>query len=156
VIRRTDRPLFLVGRNFPQHLLVGASELLACTDGSYESNELAPAAHAWAETLGLGLRVAMVAHPLDIETAETSEALLRSLAAQFDGSENVQATLVRRRFVAGAIADLADELPAAVIGLNCHARSGSARFALGSVTMAVVQFASCPVLVTHRHDTERG
>jgi len=34
--------------------------------------------------------------------------------------------------------------------MNAHARSGLERFALGSVTMAVVQFAPCPVLVTHR------
>jgi nucleotide-binding universal stress UspA family protein len=150
VIRRANRPMFLVGRNCRSDFLERSAQFLACTDGSYESEELAPAAREWSEILGLELRVAMVAHPLDVESAETSDTLLRSLAAEFGDPDRIKATMVRRRFVAGALADLADELPAAVIGLNCHARSGLARFALGSVTMGVLQFAPCPLLVTHR------
>jgi nucleotide-binding universal stress UspA family protein len=150
VISRANRPMFLVGRNCRPDFLSRSSELLACTDGSYESEELAPAAREWAEVLGLELRVAMVAHPLDVESAETADVLLRSLAAEFGDPDRIKATMVRRRFVAGAIADLADDLPAAIIGMNSHARHGFARFALGSVTMAVLQFASCPLLVAHR------
>jgi len=150
VISRADRPMFLVGRNCRPDFLSRSSQLLACTDGSYESEDLSPAAREWASILGLDLRIAMVAHPLDVESAETSEVLLRSLAAEFGDPDEIKATMVRRRFVAGAIADLADELPAALIGMNCHARTGLTRFALGSVTMAVLQFASCPLLVTRR------
>lgn len=150
VIRRAERPMFLVGRSCRPDFLTRSTQFVACSDGSYESKELAPAAREWAALLGLELRVAMVAHPLDVESAETSDALLRSLAAQFGEPDEVKATMVRRRFVAGALGDLADDLPAAILGMNCHARSGMARFALGSVTMAVLQFAPCPVLVTHR------
>ncbi|MGO9877529.1 MAG: universal stress protein [Acidimicrobiia bacterium] len=150
VIRRSDRPMLLVGRNCEAEFLDRSSHLLACADGSEESNGLAPAALEWAELLGLDLRVAFVAHPLDVESAEHSDALFDAMATQFALSDRTAATIIPSQYVAGALADYANELPAALIGLNCHARSGLARFALGSVTMGVLHLVSCPLLVSHR------
>jgi nucleotide-binding universal stress UspA family protein len=153
VIRRSDRPVLLVGRNCRADFLERSSRLLACCDGSEESGGLAPAARAWADLLDLELRIAVVTHPLDVGSAEHCDALLQSVVAQFEGVKPAAATMIRSRFVAGAIADYADELPAALVGLNCHGRTGLARFALGSVTMGVLHLAPCPLLVTHRvHD----
>ena len=53
-------------------------------------------------------------------------------------------------YVAGALADFADDLPAAMIVASSHARTGLARVALGSVTMAVLHQATCPLLVDAR------
>jgi nucleotide-binding universal stress UspA family protein len=39
--------------------------------------------------------------------------------------------------------------------MNCHGRTGLARFALGSTTMGVLQLASCPLLVSVAHSTGR-
>ena len=68
--------MLLVGRNCRTDFLARSSHLVACADGSEESNELVPAAQEWAELLGLDLRVAVVTHPLDVESAEHSDALL--------------------------------------------------------------------------------
>jgi nucleotide-binding universal stress UspA family protein len=149
VIRRSDRPMLLVGRNCRPDFLGRSSHFVACADGSEDSNELAPAAREWTELLGLDLRVAVVTHPLDVESAEHSDALLGAMAAQFALADRAATTMIRSRYVAGALADYADELPAALVGMNCHARSGLARFALGSVTMAVLHLVSCPLLVAH-------
>jgi nucleotide-binding universal stress UspA family protein len=150
VIRRSDRPVLLVGRNCRTDFLDRSSHLVACADGSDESDELAPATKAWAEQLGLDLRVAVVVHPLDVESAEHSGTLLGSMATQFGGIVPADATMIRSSFPAGALADYAEELPAALVAMNSHARSGLARFALGSTTMSVLHLASCPLLVTHR------
>jgi nucleotide-binding universal stress UspA family protein len=149
VIGRTDRPILLVGRNCRPESL-DRSRLLVCADGSDECpKRLAPAARDWAQMLGLEVHVGRVTHPLDVDSAERSDVLLDELAAQFGVSGRSHATIVRSRFVAGALADLADDLPAAIAATHSHARRGLNRFALGSVTMGVVHLASCPVLVTH-------
>jgi nucleotide-binding universal stress UspA family protein len=149
VIRRADRPTLLVGRNCRTDFLDRSSHLVACTDGSEGAMELAPVAREWADLLGLDVRVAAVRHPLDVESAEHSDALLASMVAEFGGRDPSEATLIRSSYPAGALADYADELPAALLGMNSHARAGFPRLALGSVTMGVLHLASCPLLVTH-------
>ena len=148
VIRRGDRPVILVGRNCRTDFLDRSTHLVACSDGD-DSNELAPATRAWAELLGLDLRVVVVVHPLDVESAEHS-GTLGEMATRFGGLVPSNATMIRSSFPSGALADYADELPAAILAMNCHARSGLARFVLGSTTMSVLHLASCPLLVTHR------
>ncbi|MGO9875817.1 MAG: universal stress protein [Acidimicrobiia bacterium] len=151
VIRHAGRPMFLVGRNCRADFLERSSHLVVCTDGGGGSHELAPAAREWSELLGLDLRVGVVVHPLDVESAEHAEGLLGSIAAQFDG-EAVAPTMITSDYPAGALADFADELPAAIVAMSCHGRAGLARLALGSMTMGVLHLASCPLLVTHRED----
>ena len=149
VIRSGDRPVVLVGRHCRADFLDRSSHLVACSDGGDDSDDLAGAAKAWAAVLGLDVRVVMVIHPLDVESAEHPGAL-GAMAARFGGSLPSDATMIRSSFPSGALADYADELPAAILAMNCHARSGLARFALGSTTMSVLHLASCPLLVTHR------
>ena len=104
----------------------------------------------WAKLLGLEIRASTVIHPLDVARAEQADAVLAQVVEQFGGREHVEATMTQATYVAGALADLAGDLPAALIAMNCHARHGLARFALGSLTMSVLQKAPCPLLVTHR------
>lgn len=150
VIRRAACPVVLVGRHCRPDFLSGAPYLVAAADGSDHSEELAPAAREWAAMLGLDLRVVVVVHPLDVESAEHPLDLLAPVSENFGLEDRTKITMVRSNYPAGAIADFAEELPAALLGMNCHARTGLARFALGSVTMGALQLAHCPVLVTHR------
>jgi nucleotide-binding universal stress UspA family protein len=150
VIRRGDRPVLLVGRHCRPDFLERSSHLVACADGSDDSDDLVPATRAWADLLGLDLRVAVVVHPLDVESAEQSGTLLGAMAAKFGDAVPADATMIRSSSPAAALADYTEELPAALVAMNCHGRSGLARLALGSTTMGVLQLASCPLLVTHR------
>jgi nucleotide-binding universal stress UspA family protein len=147
VVRRADRPTLLVGRHCREDFLTGAPHLLACVDGSESSARLAPAASEWADRLGLDLHAAIVVHPLDIESAEHAEKLLGSIAEQLGGPDRVAANVLTSRYPEGALVDYADDLPAAIIAMNCHGRTGLARVALGSTTMGVLQKALCPLLV---------
>ena len=155
VMRRAERPTFLIGRHCQEDFLTNARYLLACSDGSESSAALAPTVIDWAERLGLDLHVATVVHPLDIESAEHSDVLLDPIVAQFGGPDRVAATMLTSSYPEGALADYAGDLRAAVIAMNSHCRTGLARFALGSTTMGLVHQAACPVLVTSEYSPER-
>ena len=55
--------------------------------------------------------------------------------------------LFRSSFIGGALADFAEEPAATLMVMAAHRHRGLARAALGSTTMAVLNVASCPVLV---------
>jgi nucleotide-binding universal stress UspA family protein len=61
----------------------------------------------------------------------------------------VQHDVLHAASAARAIASFADEKKATMIAMSTHGATGLRRVALGSVTMAVVHRATCPVLV-HR------
>jgi nucleotide-binding universal stress UspA family protein len=147
VVRRAERPTLLIGRHCHEDFFP-APNLLACVDGPESASRVAPAALDWAERLGLAVHAAVVVHPLDIESAEHPEVLLEPIVEQFGGPDHVKATMLTSRYPEGTLADYAAELPAAIIATNSHARTGLARFALGSTTMALLHQAPCPLLVT--------
>jgi nucleotide-binding universal stress UspA family protein len=147
VIQGTDRPVVLVGRHCRTDFLERGKDLLVCADRAEAAAGLAPAVRTWAEALDLHLRVAVVVHPLDVESAEHSEVVLGPVAQALGMPDTRDAHLLRANYVAGALADLADDLPAALLAINSHARAGLRRFSLGSETMAVLHLAPCPLLV---------
>ncbi len=148
VVRSGRRPVFLVGRHCSSEWPADAEHMVVAIDGSSVADPVVPAAVQWARALHLDVHVAMVVHPLDVDAATTSDVTLRAVVEQFV-AQGVHAipVFLRGSHVAGAIADYAAFRSAAMIVLNTHARAGAARFALGSVAMATVGIANCPVLV---------
>ena len=53
-----------------------------------------------------------------------------------------------------AIAGFAERLPAAMIAIATHGRSGLTRITMGSVATDVVRQAPCPVLITRPTDNQ--
>ena len=151
VVRHADRPTLLVGRNCRVDSLTGSDHMLVCVDGSDAAARIAPVANDWAERLKLDVHAAVVVHPLEVESAEHPEALMGGITEQFGGPDHVTATMLTSQYPAGALADYAKDLPAAVIAMRSHGRTGLSRIALGSTTMAVLHQAPCPVLVTCMH-----
>ena len=149
VIRRADRPMLLVGRRCREDFLTRGDHILACVDRSESSDRVAPVVLEWAERLELKIDAAVVIRPRDVENADDAEMLLHPIVDHFGGPDRVTATVLTNANVAGALADFADDLPAAMIAMNCYGRTGLARITLGSVTMAVLHLAACPLLVTH-------
>jgi nucleotide-binding universal stress UspA family protein len=138
----------LIGRHCREDLTLNAPNLLACVDGSATAGRIAPAATEWCERLGLDLHAAIVVHPLDLESAENPEALLAPILEPFGGHDRVTPKVLTSLYPEGALADYAADLPAAIIAINSHGRTGLARIALGSTTMALLNQAPCPLLVT--------
>jgi nucleotide-binding universal stress UspA family protein len=148
VLRNSVEPVVVVGRHCEPGWPPGISYVLVCVDGSTPDDPVVPVATRWAKALGLGVRVASVIHPLDIEGATTPNPVVEAITEQF-ASAGVDAATVNPRgwYVTGTIADLAHSLPAALIVMNTHGRTGRARMTLGSVAMGTVGLAPCPVLV---------
>lgn len=87
----------------------------------------------------------------EAEQQEAYDELTRTAAA-LTGCE------INRRIEVGDVATticrVAEELPAAVIVLGSHGRTGLKRIVMGSVSEHVVRHAPCPVLVVHERPTD--
>lgn len=149
VLHRSEGPVVLLGRRCGDGWPGDAHGVGVCIDGSLESEYIIEPACEWAPALGFGIEILTVIHPLDVLDAEHPETLfVPSLDLVRERGLDARTHLVRSRYPAAAIADLAESLPLAMLAMSTHARSGLERFALGSVTMGVLNMARCPVLVS--------
>jgi nucleotide-binding universal stress UspA family protein len=151
VVRDTHSPVLLVGRHCAPDWSPRAEHLVVCVDGSDAAEPHLESASEWAKALGLDVRVVMVTHPLDVESATHPNKVVEAITERFV-ARGVSATsvMLRGSYVAGTIADFANTLPASLIATGTRSRGGIKRVALGSVAMGVVSLAPCPVLVTPR------
>jgi nucleotide-binding universal stress UspA family protein len=148
IVRATPGPVLVVGRHCARDWRPTGEHLLLCVDGSERSAGIAADVWPWADLLGLDLDAAIVIHPLDVESAERPDALVAPITTRLRrGDRTPHVAVLRGSFTAGALADHADALPATLVAMASHGRTGFARLALGSVTTGVVNLARCPVLV---------
>jgi nucleotide-binding universal stress UspA family protein len=154
VARRATSPVLLVGPNCPPTADPTRGWAMLTLDGSAVSSTIAPLAIEWAHCFRMTPSIATVLEPLEAKDTR----MLPGETAEVVAVHSVAEELVREglhprwdvlhgRDVAVQIADCATRLPAAVILMSSHGRSGLARIALGSVAMSVVRRAPCPVLV---------
>jgi nucleotide-binding universal stress UspA family protein len=149
VIRNARRPVVLVGRHCSYDLPAPSRHLMACVDGSNVADPVLPIAAEWAAALTVDVHLTNVVHPLDVQDAVHPPAVIPAMIARLR-AEGVDATpvVLRRSYVPGALADYAGELPAALVVMTSHARTGFDRVALGSVAMGTLALSPCPVIVT--------
>jgi nucleotide-binding universal stress UspA family protein len=156
IARTIHAPMLLVG---PAADLDAGSRFdatVVCTDGSEVSNSIVPVVSVWIEALHLRAWVVQV---LDADVRQAledagesvnEENLVYSLARtlmNYDGA-GVNWDVLHGDSVAARIVDYAAHLPASLIAMATHGRSGLGRVALGSVAARVVHDAPCPALVT--------
>lgn len=149
VLRSTSRPVVLVG---PRATTPPAWDVLqvCVVTSSPESRRVVPVALAMARTLGARLWLTEVqparrlATPADVVEAGGLEAIAAVL--QRDGID-VEWEVFHGDDVVEELLRVRAELDASLLVTTTHARAGIARAALGSVTMALVHDAPCPVLV---------
>jgi nucleotide-binding universal stress UspA family protein len=159
VLCRSPDPLLLVGAACRSALLPGErGRLLVCSDGSTFSDAIISAAASSAAQLRMEPWVAEVVVP-DEEVAfpgqpvrnrevEAASARLADLAATLTTSETpARPQVLHGTPVSRSIVFFAGRLPATLIAMATHGRTGLARTAMGSVAADVVRHAPCPVLV---------
>ena len=154
VLKATDRPVLLVGRSARSIGSLDHRILVVSTDGSERSASIIDDAVAWATALQMSVRIVSVtrADGSPVGTADDRPVVerLESLAERFRAVDlEAQVERVDAKDAATGLVDLANRLPAAMIAMATHGRTGMARTALGSTAMKVVRDAPCPVLV-HR------
>lgn len=144
--REAHQPVLLVGPHNEVRLRDVERVVVPC-DGSHLSEAALPAAKAWADRLGVEL---WVVTSIDPGTAGRSGGAdpdgearyVRRIATELGASWEV----VHGSDVAKSLVQWAGP---AMIAMTTHGRSGLSRIALGSVTTAVVRWATGPVLVAN-------
>lgn len=166
VLARHPHPVFLVGPAYDPQRPVSFETLLLCLDGSEQSEAMVPHAAAWAEQLGMTIRILHVTPPPPAADAEippgrehdaeerrqhgeeTLGAYLSTQAARLSCGD-VRATwqVLVSDNPAAAICAAAAEAPGAIVALATRGYDDLRRLTLGSVAMSVAHDSPVPVLV---------
>ena len=145
VLRESASPILLLGRHCRAEWPDNFRKLVLCVDTEIATPAGETDAAEWAKKLGLDVHVTTVIRPLD---AGEPDALLDAIVGRMEAQGlSAHKQVLRSTYAAGAVADFADSIDADLVAMSSHARGGTARVALGSVTMGVVGMARCPVLV---------
>lgn len=153
VVRTLGEPVLLFGPAFDPAWPSPFANLVACYDGSPAAEAIVPTAVQWAEALRMRASFVEVLRPEELRKPGGAVGLcestaLRALAQRLEG-DGVMASweVIYGADTAGAIVDFARRLPASILALSTHGRSGLSRVTVGSVAMKVVRESPCPVLV---------
>jgi nucleotide-binding universal stress UspA family protein len=161
VIQFAEVPVLLVG---PACTAMSETadfkELVVCLDGSAAATAILPTALDWAKDLGLGMWLVDVVDPESAQRAaratngdvHESTPVERVAHSMRRSHLDVNWEVLHGRNEATAIVEFASERSAPIIAMTTHGRTGLARVVAGSVTLAVLREAPCPVLVTRSRD----
>ena len=163
VVCRSTQPLVLVGPGCRTTLLPAErGRLLVCSDGSALSDSIIPTVARWCDRLRLQPWLTEVVGPDEnVEPSgepprnrevEAASERLDVLATRLHAPNSPARTRVLHGGPGRTIPWFAERLPAALIALATHGRSGLTRIAMGSVATEVVRHAPCPVLITRPTD----
>jgi nucleotide-binding universal stress UspA family protein len=158
VVTASDGPVLLVGpRVRPE---VSAPRVVACVDGTQESEAIIPIAIAWAAALHLDVTILTVAEPVPESVRHPgtyprmhgphgdADAYVDGLAAAWTGSVKVTGTVIYDPVdVDGAIVDSLNAHPAALVVTGTRRPKGLRRLVFGSTPAAVAHRSPAPVLV---------
>lgn len=129
--------------------------MVVCTDGSSAGADILPIAAQGAIPLPLEPWVINVQDPNGVRiSSEQQSDVGTDITHAWHGAHElkrqigrpVQHEVLHAACAARAIAAFAEEKKATMITMSTHGATGLRRVALGSVTMAVVNRATCPVL----------
>jgi nucleotide-binding universal stress UspA family protein len=148
VLRRSDRPVLVVGREcalpWPGH----RRTLLVPIDGSEPGEQILGRIAEVVDRSGLQPTLVQVAHPFDVEEANHAGDALEHARRQLLAM-GVDAK-TEHRFASNVpltLDEVARGWGAALIVMASSVRPGASRTLLGSVTMSTIRHSPCPVLV---------
>jgi nucleotide-binding universal stress UspA family protein len=148
VLQRVATPVMLIGPHSETAWWHDPPRVVTCRAGE-GFDPILPYAKEWAERLSAEFWLESVFHPLDTRMAANPHAEFEPALEQLRTDVDVHLLPLRSDYPAGAIVQSAHDLPATLLAMTTHARTGIARAVLGSVAMDVVHRSPCPVLVMH-------
>jgi nucleotide-binding universal stress UspA family protein len=156
VLQEMYGPVLLLGPHAHAEAFRSDGAMIVCSDGSTTAAAIMPVAAQWAITLPLEPWVVAVFDPAtqivpaelrgDVATDDTHAWHLAHRLA-LDIGRPVQHDALHSSHTSAAVARFASDEKASLIAMSTHGATGLRRVALGSVAMAVVHCAPCPVLV---------
>jgi nucleotide-binding universal stress UspA family protein len=139
------QPLVAIGPAAVPHLGPDPRRIVACIDGTPPSEQVIPAAAAWARALGCSLSLLTVVAPGDAVSVLYVQRL-----ALHPALNDLAVDAVVLHSSAPAHRVLVDHLgqrPASVVAVTTHARTGVARALVGSEAARITHESPVPVLV---------
>ncbi len=162
-IRASASPVLLVGPHLSATPAVGLcyDTIIVCIDGSTTSEAVVPIVAHWARLLRAKVRVVQVVDPSSLMAVDSDVsheavneiAYVSRIAHQF-GVSGILADydVLHNEHPAVAIVEASNTASTPIIAMATHGRTGLRRLVMGSVSMAVVRHATCPVMVVRAHD----
>ncbi|MEP6624654.1 MAG: universal stress protein [Acidimicrobiia bacterium] len=160
VTRTTDDPILLVGPHAAYVPSRGeARNLVVAVDGAVTAEAIVPFAAAFARHHRLHLwtvqSVAPAPYPFVADAGVPSKphegaGIDAAVAILAHDEMTADSKLLTAIDPADAIVEFACDLPASMVVMGSHARSGLSRIALGNTAMRVAHSAPCPVLVVRQ------
>ena len=156
ITRAMNIPMLLVGPTVDLDIARRFDTAVVCTDGSDVSNAIVPVISEWRRALDLTTWIVQVLDPDirraldesdDVVVEENQVSSMARTLMEEDGPA-VNWDVLHGDPVGSRIVDYASQVPASLIAMATHGRTGVGRLALGSVAAAVVHDARSPVLVT--------
>ena len=151
VLRRSQRPVLVVGPKHDGRPWGEDALLVASVDGSPLSEQAIPIAAEWSAALRLPMWLVQVADPVAgpppnvVSRGDFNEtAYLKSLSEHYPHADF---DVLHSDHPAHELADLTPRWPVAMLVMATHGRSGWSRVSLGSVAMNVVHHATSPILI---------
>ncbi len=171
LLTATAAPIVMVGGSLDPSRRVTDGPVLACVDGTRESERVLGVAASWAERLSVPLWIATVSEPVPPalddrptrrrfgphEPAAYLEKLVATWESRLAGVvpvvifDPISPAAGLRRFLGSEMGGL--------LAVSTHARTGAARAVLGSVTASLIRTSPVPVLVvppTYGASAKRG
>jgi len=154
LLRVTATATLLVGPSVADEPM-SPTELVVCLDGSEFADAILPFAAAWARDLHLDVVLLRVS---ETEPEPGRDALVKDHLTRTGSKlvrlglerelESVRCEVLHNPHAADAILQFSTNHPHALLALTTHGRTGLARLTAGSVAIALVREAHCPVLLT--------
>jgi nucleotide-binding universal stress UspA family protein len=155
VVRRAHRPVLLIGPGVDRGAWQSAQwfasgQMLVPLDQSPASEAVLPVATEWSAMLDLRPWIVQAMEPTELlgggDVVEV--AYVRQIAEHFKSSAGAaQWEVLYDPTPAHAVANFARSLPATLIAMTTHSRTGVARTVMGSFATHVVHHSTCPVLI---------
>jgi nucleotide-binding universal stress UspA family protein len=155
-VRLLRRPVLLVGPGCRPGAALRGGKMVIPVDGSRHSEAILPTAAAWCRAFDMEAWPVMVIDPDEVArdvgpSSDLAEAAHVRRVAQDLENQGVRSgwEVLHFRNAAGPLTTYALGLPASLVAMSTHGRTGLDRVTMGSVATRLVHDSACPVLV-HR------
>lgn len=159
----SDGPVVIVGPAFDPEAWATHAAVVACVDGTPESEAVVPIALAWARALAVSLSIVTVAEPVPTPMPgrswqrmhgpdEDAARYVASLAERYlDSGVSIDVTVAYDPVsVATGLTDHLEEHGASLVAVATHARTGLGRLVRGSTAARILHEVPVPVLALAR------
>lgn len=148
VVSAIHKPVLLIGPRCEADRSIAGGRVLVPLDGSRRAEAILDAVGAWCDLMALQAWPVTAVDPAPAASEVPEDAYLRKVTHRLsDRGVSSSWDVLHARDAADALVDFALGLPASLVAMTTHGRTGLARVTLGSVATRMVHEVTSPVLL---------